>query len=606
MDGWITIGTKLDSKQLDRDLKDAQRRLQQFERENEKLTTAKSKVELDLQAYEKQKLAIQESTNEMLKFVETEEQVNNVLSMEEIELNKLNQQYSEQFQKIEEINQKLQENVNNQGLVKNQIQGITQQLNKTSSLDNIKKSVDNIGNSVEGVIKKVGKWALAVFGVRSAYMFIRQSMSTLSQYNEQMATDVEYIRYALASSLQPVIEWIIQLVYQLLSLIGSVAKALFGVNIFANASADAFARAKKSLGGANKEAKELQKTLAGFDEMNILQEDGSTKVGGGGGGISTPSFDFADMGEFDTSSIYTWTDKVKEIITNTFDRIKVNVKKVMIDMGFSPEYIGAWEQTVNGIEQTIGGLVDSIGGILEIIVGLFEGDTAKVEEGIIKTAIGIVNIIKGIGNTIMGIWKQAGVAFYDTLIKPIVDNFSRLPEIISIVLQTIWIYITGKFQKIKDFISLIFSNIGTILTTVASKVGEAISWAIKAAINGILNAVEKILNVPIKAINKLIDVINVVPGVDLGKLPTFNLPRLAKGGIINMPGNGVMVGSAIVGERGQEGVIPLTDSQQMALLGEAIGKYININATVPVYIGNRQVAREIRKIDAEDNFAYNG
>ena len=39
---------------------------------------------------------------------------------------------------------------------------------------------------------------------------------------------------------------------------------------------------------------------------------------------------------------------------------------------------------------------------------------------------------------------------------------------------------------------------------------------------------------------------------------------------------------AIAGESGREGVIPLTDSQQMALLGEAIGKYININATIPV------------------------
>ena len=83
------------------------------------------------------------------------------------------------------------------------------------------------------------------------------------------------------------------------------------------------------------------------------------------------------------------------------------------------------------------------------------------------------------------------------------------------------------------------------------------------------------------------------------------LPKLAVGGVVNQPGRGVPLGNAIIGERGAEGVIPLTDSQQMALLGEAIGKYININATVPVYVGNRQVAREIRKINAEDDFAYN-
>ena len=81
------------------------------------------------------------------------------------------------------------------------------------------------------------------------------------------------------------------------------------------------------------------------------------------------------------------------------------------------------------------------------------------------------------------------------------------------------------------------------------------------------------------------------------------IPRLASGGIINQPGRGVPLG--IGGEAGAEGVIPLTDSQQMALLGEAIGKYININATIPVYVGNRQIAREIQKINAENDFAYN-
>ena len=99
-----------------------------------------------------------------------------------------------------------------------------EKLNMTD-LSNAKASINDIGNSITGVIKKVGKWALAIFGVRSAYMFVRQAMSTLSQYNEQMATDVEYIRYALATTLQPIIEYIIKLVYQLLGLINSVAKA---------------------------------------------------------------------------------------------------------------------------------------------------------------------------------------------------------------------------------------------------------------------------------------------------------------------------------------------------------------------------------------------
>lgn len=72
-----------------------------------------------------------------------------------------------------------------------------------------------------------------------------------------------------------------------------------------------------------------------------------------------------------------------------------------------------------------------------------------------------------------------------------------------------------------------------------------------------------------------------------------------------MPNKGTMVGNAIGGESGAEGVIPLTDSQAMETLGQAIGKYININATIPVYMGNRRIAREIKKINANQEFAYN-
>ena len=91
----------------------------------------------------------------------------------------------------------------------------------------------------------------------------------------------------------------------------------------------------------------------------------------------------------------------------------------------------------------------------------------------------------------------------------------------------------------------------------------------------------------------------------MNKLSTFSLPRLAKGGIVNMPGRGVPIGSAIVGERGAEGVIPLTDSQQMALLGEAIGRYITVNASITNTMNGRVISRELQKINNENDFAYN-
>ena len=94
-----------------------------------------------------------------------------------------------------------------------------------------------------------------------------------------------------------------------------------------------------------------------------------------------------------------------------------------------------------------------------------------------------------------------------------------------------------------------------------------------------------------------------MPGINITKLSTFNLPRLKSGGIINQPGRGVPLG--IGGEAGKEGVIPLTDSQAMEELGSAIGRYITINATLINQMNGRTISRELKKVQNESAFATN-
>ena len=408
-DGWVIVGTKLDNKQLERDLKNAERRLQQYEKEAEKLTKAKAKAEIDLQPYEEQKRIIQEMTDEALKYAQSEQEVKRQLEIEKIQLEELNQKYSKQLGNLESINNKIKENTKNQELMKNQIKETGDKLKQARIKDNI----EDIGKSTSNVIKKIGKWALAIFSIRSAYMFVRQSASTLSQYNEKIASDLEYIRFALASSLQPVIEGLIQLVYKLLTYVNYIAKAWFGVNLFANAS-------EKAMNKGAKSAEKMKKSLAGFDEMNIIQD---TTGGGAGGGVISPSIDLSQIKEPDLEIFYSWTDKIKEIFDNTFNKIKENIMKVMSDLGFSNAFIKTWEFAADGVKLIIDGLLDFIGGILEIIIGLVTGDTEKVKEGIKKLITEIVKILYGLLKTILGIFGMILAMIWDSLIYPIINVF---------------------------------------------------------------------------------------------------------------------------------------------------------------------------------------
>lgn len=612
MDGWVVVGTKLDTKQLEKDLKGAERRLHQYEKEAEKLTKAKAKAEIDLAPYEEQKRLIEEMTNESLKYAQTQQEVENLLGTEKLQLEELNVKYAKQVANLSEINTKIKENTKNQGLLNTQIDETNVKLNKTKGIASIKDIVDSIGKSTNNIVKKAGRWILAIFSIRTAYTGIRSAMSTLSEYNEQMATQLNSIKLIFATALEPIITRIISLVNTLLSYINYIAKAWFNVDLFASASAKAM---QKSAGSAEK----MKKSLAGFDEMNVVSDTSSSAGGGAGAGFETPE-------DVPIPSWIQWIadngDAVTGIILGIGTVIAslklANLLKTLGLFGKLP----LWK-LVSGIGLIIGGVVLAIKGVIDFIEDPSWNNFLTILEGIALIVAGIAILMGGwivaliaLGVAIVAyliqnwdkvkeILGKVGSWIYDNIIKPVGDFFVGLWDGIVSGVKGAVQWVKDTFRSIVDFFSNIISKIVSLFKTIGTKVGNAIGGAFKTVVNGVLKAIENILNFPIKSINKLIKTINKVPGINLSTLPTFSLPRLAVGGVVNMPGRGINYSGANIGERGAEGVIPLTNSQMMAQLGEAIGKYVNINATVPVYVGNRQIAREIKKISADSDFAFN-
>ena len=543
MDGYVVIGTNIDTKSFDAQIAYIESQLQEIE---DKLKQADMGFEVG-------------------------------------DTMKLEAQYEKLSQKLSVLKQKKEE------------------LNKTD-LSNIQKSIDNIGESTSNTIKKVGKWALAIFGDRSAYMFVRQSASTLSQYNEKIASDLEYIRFALASSLQPIIEGLIQLAYKLLSYVNYIAQAWFGVNLFANASA-------KSMEKGAKSAEKMKKSLTGFDEMNVLQDTSAS----GAGGATTPSIDLSQW-QGEVPSWIQWIANNKDIVIAGL----LGIAGGLTAINFGLKAIQGL-----GIGLILAGIVLLIQGIVDFIKDPSWDNFLTILQGIALVVAGIAILMKGwiVALVALGVaivtyiiknWDkvkeilgQVGSWIYDNIIKPVGDFFVGLWDGIVNGVKGAVQWVKDAFSSVVSFFSNLISKIVNLFKTIGTKVGDAIGSAFKIVINGVLKAIENILNFPIKSINKLINVINKVPGIKLGTLPTFNLPRLAVGGIVNMPGRGVPVGGAIAGEAGREGVIPLTDSQAMETLGATIGKYININLTNITKLDNRQIAKEQKKINAQNDFAFN-
>ena len=147
----------------------------------------------------------------------------------------------------------------------------------------------------------------------------------------------------------------------------------------------------------------------------------------------------------------------------------------------------------------------------------------------------------------------------------------------------------------KDIIVRVFSGIQYTITSI-----------FRGIVNAALAILENGLNWPINKINGLISSINNIPGVSIGRISNIKLPRLAKGGIINMPGRGVDYYGANIGERRPEGVVPMDNEASLRIIGETIAKYTKFNADITLEMEGRILARVLKEINADRTFARNG
>lgn len=154
---------------------------------------------------------------------------------------------------------------------------------------NITNNIKNMGNGLKGNLKHVLKYAAALFSLRGIYSVLSNSArSWLSSQNagaQQLSANIEYMKYAMGSMFAPVIEYVINLVYQLMKAIQSLAYAFTGVNIFAKATAS-------SMKSASGSAKQTNKSLSGIhSEINNVSDNKNS----GGSGNARPNMDLSEL-----------------------------------------------------------------------------------------------------------------------------------------------------------------------------------------------------------------------------------------------------------------------------------------------------------------------
>lgn len=132
--------------------------------------------------------------------------------------------------------------------------------------------------------------------------------------------------------------------------------------------------------------------------------------------------------------------------------------------------------------------------------------------------------ITNIGNWFKGLWDG------------IVATFQGVGKWFSDVFNGAWNGIKNAFSGVIRFFKEIWDGIVSIFGEVGTAVGDAIGGAFKNVINTVLKGAIGIINGFIGSINLAIDLINKIPGVNIGKLGVLPVPQFANGGFTGRGG----------------------------------------------------------------------
>lgn len=670
LDGYLKIKTKLDNSGIDKDITELENKIKKTQTDNLGLDKEATGLQEEINQYEK--LCNEaDKYKEKIKQLEAERktltlgglsstnvpQYNSLTtnidlmkqkySQATIEIDKQASKIDKVYAKLNKIKAKQTENNAKVQEFKDKIESI--------KINKVQNQINNIGKGIQGQISKIGKMAFAIIGIRTAWNAVRSAINIVSQYNSQVSTDLEYMRYCIANALVPIVQSLIKLLYTALSYINAISTAWFGINLFSNSSAKNFQKMKNSASGTAKSAKEIQKSLQGFDEMNILQDNTSST--GGSTGVSAPSMDLSNV-QGEIPAWLKWIIENKDLIISTLTGIAtavllikfglegikalgigVLIAGIMYTVMALIEYLKdpSWEnfgKVIQGIGVSIIGVGVIIASVLGIVAGapviitgaivLIWGTIVKYWEQIKAFFQSGIDWLKGKSDWIRQMFGDVVGDIYDNFVSGLQDvlnwldstmkgikaNFNEIISFIKNVFSGNW---QGAWQNIKNIFSniwegmkntvkTIFGLIGKMAINIGKTVGATISGAFKAVVNGVLRAIEDILNSPIRAINSLTDVINRVPGINLGYLNTFNLPRLAKGGVISQPTQ------AIIGEAGREAVVPLENNMEWLdiLADKLVSKIGTSGGSYIINLDGRTIQRGQAKRRQELAFATNG
>lgn len=542
--------------------------------------------------------------------------------------------------------------------------------NVKSELTNIEKDTEKSSNKIVGAFKAIGKVSTAVFAsaasAASAFAIkaAKAAIQGYAQYEQliggvdtlfkdaseqvQQYADIAYKTAQISAN-----DYMTTVTNFSASLIQSLGGDTKKAAEYANSAVIDMADNANKMGTS---MESIQNAYQGFAKQNYMMLD-NLKLGYGGtrgemqrlledaekiSGVHYEIGNFADM----TAAIHviqnelgitgTSAEEASKTIQGSLNSMKsawanliVGVADNKQDFGkLMDNFISSAETFLGNIVPVIEATLPKIGELIDKLAPIIIEKLPTLIQSLLPPFINVVTQIAlvliqnapAILTMILNGFLSVLPSIVDSIVEAlpqIIDaiiNFLTNPETINTLINAAIKLFMALVMAVPQILGGLISAFGTLVGNLwngivklfgafASNFGKFIGDIFKGAINGVISFIEGFINTPINILNGFIDIINGAfgwLGVNLGRIDLIHLPRLAEGGVANG------ATTAIIGEEGQEAVLPLENNTDnwAGLLAQTLvvemQEQQNMPNGVTVYmtneINNRLDAEEIGQI----------
>lgn len=443
--------------------------------------------------------------------------------------------------------------------------------------------LSSFGTKLKEIASKVPVFDLLKKGFAVMVESMKKGFENLAQYSDDyngnmsaLKGQVSQMGNSLAAAFEPIANAVIPYITQLVSWITTAADAM-GQFLAAMQGKSTYTKAKqqmvdyaKSLDTASESAR---KSLAAFDELNVLSEEGSSSESGGGEATGADAFEVAEVDSQIASvagNVQTSLQALKDSFSGWFD-----------GLDFLP-LLGSLEELKTACEPFLGGIFDGLLWFFENVLqpigswtiesalpaffellaeamSVFDGVLASLQpvfdyvwnnilvpmgQFVGDTFIGAINLIKDAFSSFGDLFEEKSGKINEILmaVAQVVEfvwtcGIQPVIQRVMGMLGTLIEYVINIVGDVIDVFAGIVEFFTGIFTGDMEKAGEGLLNVFKGIGNFFINIIEGIVNVFIDGLNAIHftvpDWVPLIGGTEVGfNLQRLTIPRLADGAVI--------------------------------------------------------------------------